>query len=263
MKLICLNTWGGSVYGPLMDFIKTESATADIFCLQEVFKRVSPDAPVTAEAARLHLYEEVKNLLPDFAGSFLGTSQGHTLSGPVDYPTEMGQAIFVKKNLEIVGSNAYPIFGDYKDIIKPDFSNIPRGLLGVSIRSGGKSFNIFNYHGIPKPGDKLDTPDRLQQSEKIAQILRNITGPKILCGDFNLYPETKSVKILEEGMRNLIKDFKIDNTRNRLSWNRHGNTEQHFADFIFISPGVNAEKFEVPYNEISDHLPMILTFTIE
>ncbi len=37
MKLITLNTNGGRVFEPLMNFIKTHSSDTDIFCFQEVF----------------------------------------------------------------------------------------------------------------------------------------------------------------------------------------------------------------------------------
>lgn len=262
MRLISLNVWGGTVYEPLMDFIKTESESADIFCLQEVFKKATPHTPVVAEKARLCLYEELERQLPNFNGCFVGTSQGHTLSGPVDYPTIMGEAIFVNKNYHILKSDIYPIFGDYHDVIKPDFSNTPRGLQHVQIQAGGNFFHVFNYHGIPKPGDKQDTPERLTQSEKISSILKGIDAPKILCGDFNLYPNTQSIIILEQGMENLVRKHFIANTRNELSWSKHGNTTQHFADYIFISPHIKEEKFIVPYNEISDHLPLILEFDL-
>lgn len=261
MQLLSLNTWGGTVYQPLMDYIKKQSESTDIFCFQEVFKHVSAQTPIKAEDARLHLYEELDNLLENFIGCFVGTSQGHTLTGPVNYPTEMGQAIFVKNNIQVLKSDAYPIFGNYHDTIKPDFSNIPRGLQHVQLDVAGKSLHIFNYHGIPKPGDKLDSPERLEQSRKIITVLKNITGPKILCGDFNLNPETKSIGLLEQEMRNLIKEFHIKSTRNRISWENHKNI-QYFADYIFISSDIQVKNFQVPYYEISDHLPMFMEFDL-
>ena len=84
---------------------------------------------------------------------------------------------------------------------------------------------------------------------------------KILCGDFNLMPETESIKMLGEAMRDLIKDYKITNTRNEISWKTYNN-KQYFADFTFVSKDINVLNFEVPYNEVSDHLPMILEFEL-
>ncbi len=37
--------------------------------------------------------------------------------------------------------------------------------------------------------------------------------PTILCGDFNLMPDTKSIEILETGMQNLVKNYNVTSTR--------------------------------------------------
>ena len=78
-------------------------------------------------------------------------------------------------------------------------------------------------------------------------------------GDFNLAPETKSIAMLtENGYRDLIKDFKIRTTRNRLAWEMYPESKQYFSDYVFASPEVKVKEFTVPENEISDHLPLIL-----
>ena len=65
------------------------------------------------------------------------------------------------------------------------------------------------------------------------------------------------------GLRNLITEFNIKNTRNEISWAKYpGLPKQYFADFIFASQNVRVKKFTVPYNEISDHLPMILEIDV-
>jgi len=82
----------------------------------------------------------------------------------------------------------------------------------------------------------------------------------------------ESLKMFEsKGFRNLIKDFKIPTTRNEYAWkhafekrglNRPYFGKQLFADYVFVSPEVKVNKFEVSKIEISDHLPMILDFEI-
>jgi endonuclease/exonuclease/phosphatase family metal-dependent hydrolase len=82
---------------------------------------------------------------------------------------------------------------------------------------------------------------------------------KIIGGDFNLLPETKSAQMFEENdYRSLIKEFRIRTTRNRLAWELYPNDKQYYADYVFVSPGVNVKEFSVPENEISDHLALIL-----
>ena len=77
-------------------------------------------------------------------------------------------------------------------------------------------------------------------------------------------PNTKSIKMIKEaGYKNLIKDFGIKTTRNKLAWDQFPDEEkQNFADYVFVSPEIKVRKFSVPNLEISDHLPLILDFEI-
>ena len=81
----------------------------------------------------------------------------------------------------------------------------------------------------------------------------------ILCGDFNLRPDTQSMTILETKMRNLIKEFGIKTTRNELYADLKVFND-YFADYVLVSPGIKVQNFQVPYVLASDHLPMILEF---
>ncbi len=82
-----------------------------------------------------------------------------------------------------------------------------------------------------------------------------INTPKILCGDFNLKPDTESMKILEKDMDNLIKIYKITSTRTSLY-----PKEEKFADYILTSKEIVLNKFEVLPDEVSDHAPLLLDF---
>ena len=66
----------------------------------------------------------------------------------------------------------------------------------------GGSLLVGNYHGIARPGSKLDNDERLEQSRAIRRALDAHDGPVVLIGDFNLLPDTESVRLLEAGLRN-------------------------------------------------------------
>jgi endonuclease/exonuclease/phosphatase family metal-dependent hydrolase len=84
-------------------------------------------------------------------------------------------------------------------------------------------------------------------------------GEKIIGGDFNLNKNTESVKMFEKnGYRNLIEEFGIEVTRNHLIWDLYPENIQFWADYLFVSPEVKVKSFEVPKNEVSDHLPQVL-----
>jgi endonuclease/exonuclease/phosphatase family metal-dependent hydrolase len=101
--------------------------------------------------------------------------------------------------------------------------------------------------------------DRLAQSRRIKEFLDQQSGAKILCGDFNLAQETKSMRVLDDGMRNLINEYGIASTRSSVHYRNYA-TETHFADYVLVSSGVMIHNFQVPNVHISDHLPMILEF---
>ena len=164
------------------------------------------------------------------------------------------QVIFARKNIGIVSSGKLDLYNNSAN--DTGFASY------IVFREGGKNINVLNVHGKSRPGHKKDTLARLNQSKRIIDFFENMIGPKIVGGDFNLNPDTKSIAMFEKaGYKNLIKDFEIKNTRNKISWKQFDNV-QHFADYVFVSPDVKVKKFEVPYNEISDHLPQILEFEI-
>ena len=130
----------------------------------------------------------------------------------------------------------------------------------ASLDFKGRKILLVNVHGESRPGNKLDTEARIFQSQEIIDFLEEKEGLKIVGGDFNLFPETQSVKLFaQNGYRNLINDFKIDTTRNELAWKLYPD-KQLWADYTFVSAEVGVKSFTVPKNTVSDHLPMILEF---
>ena len=65
-------------------------------------------------------------------------------------------------------------------------------------------------------------------------------------------------KFAAAGYRDLVKEYQIATTRNRLAWEKWPNNMQLYADYTFVSPGVTVPDFRVPAIEVSDHLSMII-----
>ncbi|MFA5532464.1 MAG: endonuclease/exonuclease/phosphatase family protein [Candidatus Shapirobacteria bacterium] len=230
MKIIFLNAWQGQI-PQIKDFILDHIPTTDIFCFQEAG----------------YFNTDI------FCQQYLSSQyQLFTNQKQLTQKDIMVQATFVKKNFSVLKTAT----------IGEDIDNIGLGLFTQLKDSKENIFNIGNIHGYPWPGDKQDNSDRINQSNLIVNFFKDLSGPKIIGGDFNLDFDIKSTQIFEEnGYRSLIKDFKIDNTRNRLSWEQYEN-KQHFADHLFITKDIKVKNFTVPYNEISDHLPLILEIEI-
>lgn len=261
MKLISLNTWGGKFFESLVDFIKQYSPETDIFCFQEILDTKSNIKQ--NNGIRTNLLQEIKDILPDFEVFYFPVIKGFDDEAkPVDFDLSVGQAIFIKKSIKVNSNEDYFITkkSDYHNL-KEDFSNLPTPLQYINLALNKKTYSIFNFHGIPFPGDKLDSEERLAEAKKIKTILNNQKGLKILVGDFNLLPQTECIKIIEKDMKNLINEFRIQRTRSKLSPFYGREDFQKFADYIFVSKEIKVKNFEVPKIEISDHLPMILEFS--
>jgi endonuclease/exonuclease/phosphatase family metal-dependent hydrolase len=225
MKLIFLNAWYGQVGVAMEQFLKHHAPRTDVFCFQEADARMRELA-----AAPLREFQPV-------AASKYLTDQ-----------SAFCQATYVKNAATMLHSESLLESGNDVGLA-----------LDVEVSSANGSVHICNLHGIPQPGDKLDSPGRLQQSRELCEFLDGKNGPKIVGGDFNLLPQTRSIEIFEaKGYRNLIKEFRIATTRNRIAWEMYPHNKQYFCDYVFVSPEMPIRSFSVPSLEISDHLPLIL-----
>jgi endonuclease/exonuclease/phosphatase family metal-dependent hydrolase len=263
MKLLSLNTWGGKLFDPLISYLGEKKKEIDIFCLQEVFS--NKEGIEETHEYRANLLQELQKALTEYKFAFFSNINRMDINGDVDFDLEFGMAIFWKKELEVIKSGQIRIvdFPRPKDLSREDIS---QSLIFIEMLLSGKKLFISSFHGVAYPGSKMDTPTRLEQSKKIIEFLNSTGGEKILCGDFNLYPDTESIAIIENsGMKNLIEEFDIKDTRgpiNQMLYREKGYPIQCFADFTFTSSGVGLKNFEVPQIGISDHLPMILEFEL-
>jgi endonuclease/exonuclease/phosphatase family metal-dependent hydrolase len=116
-------------------------------------------------------------------------------------------------------------------------------------------YAIINVHGLWNGKGKTDTEERIAQSTRIKEFMRTFNTRKILCGDFNLKPDTESLKMLANDMNNLIASHHVTSTRTSFY-----PKEEKFADYIFTSKDIAVKKFEVLKDEVSDHAPLLLDF---
>lgn len=256
MKLISLNVQYGKELNSLKRYLAKEIENTDIFCFQEVFN--TPSSKKTLEGGyRANVYRELQKALSGYVGYFAPAQDGFDFFNPVDFPVSEGLAIFIKKSIRVDKTGNIFIFRSYNSR-EPGEDNtlMPRNLQYIQFKKGKSGYMIANVHGLWNGKEKIDTPERLKQSEIIKNFLNKTKGGKILCGDFNLLPDTQSLKILEEGMTNLIKSYKIKTTRSS-SYHK----PDKFADYTLVSPNVSVKSFAVPKTEVSDHLPMELEFS--
>lgn len=97
---------------------------------------------------------------------------------------------------------------------------------------------------------KKDSLSRLAQFMIIKNFMKLIKYPIILCGDFNLRLDTKNLKIVGDGMSDLIQKYHTNSTRTLYYLK-----EERYADYLFTSLNVGVKQFEVVKDELSDHAP--------
>ncbi len=229
MKIIFLNTWQGERRDELKEFIEQQSPSTDIFCFQE-------------------LSDEIK----DDCDRILQNYQSYNSNKYLSAHDRFDQTTYVKNGISVISHET--LLSEATDC----------GLaLYVEIQVGTNSILICNVHGMARPGDKLDSPGRVKQSKTLVDFFDTKPGLKIIGGDFNLSPDTKSVAIFKDaGYRNLISEFNIETTRNHFTWDKYPDDKQYYADYVFVSEDVQVRSFQVPQNEISDHLPQLLEFSL-
>jgi endonuclease/exonuclease/phosphatase family metal-dependent hydrolase len=221
MELTFLNTWHGTLSDELREYVKEACHDTDVFCFQE------------AHANEQSAYQD---LLEDYQRYYGEKLQSNLL---------LSNVIFVRKGIEVVTSGT--LLEEGSNI---GFANY------VVLRNDGVETSVCNVHGIPHPWHKLDTLERIKQSQVIIDYFSN-EKRVVIGGDFNLLPESQSVKMFERnGYRNLIRDYAIKSTRNHISLDVYPNNPQYYADYAFTSLDIDVIDFTVPAAIVSDHQPL-------
>lgn len=242
-KLITLNIWGGHVGAPLSNFF-SQYNEVDIFCIQEVYHNAKQKISDDDKVVNLNVFSELQSLLSNHKGFFT----------PV-VNHEYGIGIFVRSGIDILNQGEILIHqNDNYPGLGPTHS---RKLQWIKCKNKEKVFYVLNVHGLWNGKGKTDSSERIAQSLRINNFIKSLQDPVILCGDFNLRPDTKSIEIVEQGMNNLIKHYNIQSTRTDLY-----TKAEKFADYIFVSPKIKINTFEVLNNVVSDHSPLFLDFAI-
>ncbi len=256
MKLITLNIWGGKIFKPLIEFLKRHADNIDIFCFQEVFHTTTNITE--SNDARTNTLKEISDILPDHIGYFTPEQNGFNLQEKVNFDLVSGNATFIRKTTPVLSNGNVFVYGSLNSM--PDLTQkwnlMPRSISHIQFQSGNTLTTVFNFHGLWNNLGKMDTNSRLQQSQKINDYISKFQNSNIiLCGDFNLLPETKSLSMLEVSMKNLIKEYNITSTRSS-----YYTKPNKFADYILVSPHLKVNDFQVLQDEVSDHLPLFLDF---
>jgi endonuclease/exonuclease/phosphatase family metal-dependent hydrolase len=252
MKIITLNTWGGRAgKEKLLSFLAEHKDTIDIFCFQEIWSAPyehldGHDAggkKINNEETMVYGMQEISKLLSNHRSYF----HPHHLEN-------YGLMMLVDKEVVVQEKGEVFVHKHKGYVPTGDVGRHARNIQYVKTIFNGLPMTIINFHGLWNGMGKGDSDERLEQSKNILNFLKTIEGEVILCGDFNLLPETESLKMFEDfGLRNLIKEYNMTSTRTS-----YYQKPDKFADYIFVTKGLNVKDFKVLPDEVSDHSPLLV-----
>jgi exonuclease III len=253
MRILSLNIWRGKLHDPLIAFLKREAPATDVFCFQEVVNvlaatgsaaNISDSSDLSKPALTEDIYSAIVKALPDFQGFFeAAQDEGNGV--------EMGLAIFVKKTDDVEKEGDAFVYRTRDAEVGVDGKTLGKNVQFVEVMKDGKEYAIANFHGLWTGDGREDTPERIEQSKKVKAFLAELVGAKIICGDFNLTLDTQSLAILEEGMKDLIREFNITSTRNHFF-----PYPDKYCDYMIVDKNITVNDFTVMPDEVSDHLAM-------
>lgn len=263
MKITYLNTWAARKLENYIHFLQEHKSNQDIFCFQEVCdvsgEKYSPTGGV------LHQRTITKDILSEF-NDFHAVRQ-RDWNDPNDFQNIIpwGVGIFIRKNISIFEYREKFVLGYQNSAPNLEtcykIGGLPVVLQAIQTIHKNKKLWILNIHGYHAGSGigKHDTKERLEQSQGIIECLKQLDGDIILGGDFNLDPDTESIKTLEDfGLRNLIKEYNILGTRTSL-YPEEKRQKWPYADYVFVSKDVKVKSFTVDTDSlVSDHAPMFL-----
>jgi exonuclease III len=264
MKVMSLNGWGGKLHESLISYLQSDQP--HVLCLQEVVH--SPDTTkgwLTYRDGdhvlpqRANFYSDVAAALPDHVAIFCPAAQGVLWDKDKTVLSQWGLATFVHRSLPITAQAQGFV---HKSFSPHGYGDHPRSRCAHAIRvydyTRDRAVCVGHMHGLRDLNGKMDTPERLAQARRLAELVMRIAepgDPLIVCGDFNVEPESETFAVLADiGLADLVTSGGFEGTRSS-----HYRKSGRFADYMLVNQNLEVRGFAVVTEpEVSDHCPLIL-----
>ncbi|GAB5558501.1 MAG: endonuclease/exonuclease/phosphatase family protein [Synoicihabitans sp.] len=262
---MCLNGWGGKLHDRLLPYL--QAVDPDVLCLQEVVHTPTTKKPWLTYRdgdhvlpQRANFYRDIANNLPGHTGVFCAAARGVLWDDQTEIPSYWGLATWVRQT--------YPVIAQKQTFVHKTFSphtygDHPRSRPAHAVRvfdyEKDRPITIAHMHGLRDLRGKIDTAERAQQAKVFLDLARDVStddDPVVLCGDFNVGPQSETLEILgNAGFTELVTSRTHQGTRNSLY-----PKPEKYADYLLVNDAVEVMEFDVVFEpEVSDHCPLILS----
>lgn len=251
MKVVSLNTEGGERGEIFFSFLR-QHPDVDVWCFQEVWN--GGEHMLQKEAAGRSLANRKSTLLRDIQ-EVLPEYRAYFRPNFYDF---YGLAVFVRSSITVLDEGERYIYREAGFVSDVNIGDHARILQYVTLETPQGPCTVVHLHGMWNGKGKEDSDERLEQSRRILSFVSERSEPVCIVGDFNLNPDTESIICFEQaGFDNLIKRFGITSTRTSFyTWTNR------YADYAFVSPSIEVNDFKVLPEEVSDHAPLYVDFSL-
>jgi endonuclease/exonuclease/phosphatase family metal-dependent hydrolase len=241
IKILQLNVWGGKLGKQIVDLLNREKA--DVACLQE---------PIEFPGGLSILFEDLDEIKQKtgYQYCFFNPQFGYKF---MNREARSGMAIL--SNLPFIETNAIFTRLEYVsnfDILDMDYN--VRSLQHVVVEKEGKRVHILNHHGHHVPDHKNGNEETNRQCKMIVDYIQKLNGSVVLCGDFNLSPNSESLEQINKVLVNHVNHHEILTTRTPLTH------KTEVCDYIFTSSDIEVKNFQVLDDIASDHKAITIEF---
>jgi endonuclease/exonuclease/phosphatase family metal-dependent hydrolase len=249
MKIVSLNLWnGGRLFDEAVQFLQAEAA--DLYFIQEAY-----NGHDGALESRFRTVDAFAKLFPShhlyFAPVYMDTrsKEGNIEDGQLlmsRWPLVDQKNVFVDVP-----------YGEYDQDATTDFTQYPVTLQEATISVGGEDIKLINVHGPVNFDGTADTERRLKMKEL---ILAHATQRTIVAGDFNIQPQTQTIRDLAAQLTDVFADYPRTTSFNvkRKNLDLYPGYAQAVVDMMFVSPNWTVKTAVMPEVDVSDHLPLVV-----
>lgn len=241
MKVLQINVWMGRLAKGLIRYIEKEQP--DIICIQEAFNSdftvPYPDRMYTI----LQLLKEASGLEYEY---FSMRYSIDVMDGTVPY----GNAILSRFPFQ--STDTVQIENAVIEHVTPETEvrNV-NNLQIVTVDVDGEMWTIANHHGHHEY-DPDGNDESVAAMERVAKVLREVSGPLVLCGDLNVWAESPAMRVFDGWLDDIVTHSDAKTTLARINVDR-----EIVCDHILVNDSVEVKSFRVDEVIISDHYPLV------